>query len=159
MRITVICVGRLKEKYLAGAQNEYLKRLTRYCKPELIEVKDEKIPERYSAAQQRQAVETEGRRIISHLRRDQMIIAMDIGGKLLSSTDLAVQMGNWSAGGRSDFCFIIGGSCGLSQEVLKKADLRLSFSPMTFPHQLFRIMLLEQLYRVFKINSNEIYHK
>ena len=159
MKLRIICVGRLKENFYRDAVNEFLKRLSRYAEVELIELADEKAPEKLSSAELEGVKLSEGRRILEKLREGDTVIALDILGKQLSSTELAEKLSGWMLEGKSRLAFVIGGSNGLSAEVLSRADFRLSFSKMTFSHQIFRVMLLEQLYRAFKINAGEPYHK
>ena len=159
MKLRIICVGRLKENFYRDAVNEFLKRLSRYAEVELIELADERAPEKLSSAELEGVKLSEGRRILEKLREGDTVIALDILGKQLSSTELAEKLSGWMLEGRSRLAFVIGGSNGLSAEVLSRADFRLSFSKMTFSHQIFRVMLLEQLYRAFKINAGEPYHK
>ncbi len=158
MKIKVITVGKLKEKYLVQGIEEYLKRLSKYCKLELIEVKDEHAPDNLSDKDIDIIKNIEGERILSKLK-DEYIIALAIEGKQLTSEDLAKKMNDTTTYHSSSICFIIGGSLGLSKEVLNKANYKLSFSKMTFPHQLMKLVLLEQVYRAFRINNNEPYHK
>lgn len=159
MKITVIAVGKIKEKYFTGAIEEYSKRLGRYCRLELVEVADEKTPDGASEALELQIKEKEGERILQKMPDGAYVIALAIDGKMLDSEGLAAQMERWNVGGISHMVFVIGGSLGLSPEVLKRADYRLSFSRMTFPHQLMRVILLEQVYRSFRIRNHEPYHK
>ena len=159
MNITVVCVGKIKEKYLTDAVAEYSKRLSRYGKVEILEVQDEKTPEGASPAEEDRIREKEGERILSRLREDAFTIALAIDGTMLSSEELAGFIGKKGVSGVSRLQFIIGGSLGLSPAVLKRADQKLSFSPMTFPHQLMRVILLEQVYRSFRILNHEPYHK
>ena len=159
MKITVLCVGRVKEKYFAGAISEYMKRLTRYCRPEIIAVPDEKTPENAPPAVEQKIRETEGARLIGKMSPDAYRVALAIDGKMLSSEELSGFLSERMVRGVSHLEFLIGGSLGLSEEVLRKADFRLSFSRMTFPHQLMRVILLEQVYRGFKIMAGEPYHK
>lgn len=159
MNISIVCVGRLKEKYWADAMSEYTKRLAKYCTFSVAEVKEEKAPENLSAAQERLVKETEGRAVQNRIRKGSYVIALDIAGKQLSSEDLSGQIQALAVEGKSSIVFMIGGSLGLSAEVLSIADMRLSFSQMTFPHQMARIILTEQIYRAFKIIKNEAYHK
>jgi len=159
VKITVISVGKIKDKYLQIGIDEFKKRLSRFCKLELIEVKDEALAERLSAKDLDIVREKEGRLILSKLPEAAYVIAMDIDGKQLSSEQLADEIRNVATYGKSHIVFIIGGSIGLADEIKKCADMKLSFSKMTFPHQLFKLMLLEQVYRAFKINANESYHK
>ena len=157
MNINIICVGKLKEKYLKEAQSEYLKRISRFAKVKIIELNDEKLTG--SESLDKIAKNKEGENIINKIHKNSYIFAMDIKGKQYTSTDFAKEFNYLSVSGKSDFTFIIGGSLGLSEDVLKIANKKMSFSLMTFPHQLFRVMLLEQIYRCFKINNNETYHK
>jgi 23S rRNA (pseudouridine1915-N3)-methyltransferase len=159
MKITILCVGKVKEKYFAGAISEYMKRLTRYCRPEIIEVADERTPENAPPAVERQIRETEGARLIGKMSPDAFRVALAIDGEMLSSEELSDFLSERMVHGTSHLELIIGGSLGLSDAVLRKADFRLSFSKMTFPHQLMRVILLEQIYRSFKIMSGEPYHK
>lgn len=159
MKITVIAVGKIKEKYFTGAIEEYAKRLSRYCKLELIEVADEKTPDGASETMELQIKEKEGERILQRMPDGAYVIALAIDGKMLDSEELAAQMERWNVGGISHIAFVIGGSLGLAPAVLKRADFKLSFSKMTFPHQLMRVILLEQIYRSFRIRNHEPYHK
>ena len=157
MNVNIICVGKLKEKYLKEAQSEYLKRISRFAKIKIIELNDEKLTG--SESLDKIAKNKEGESIINKIPKNSYIFAMDIKGKQFTSTDFAKELNSLSISGKSDFTFIIGGSLGLSEDILKIANKKMSFSLMTFPHQLFRVMLLEQIYRCFKINNNETYHK
>lgn len=159
MKITVICVGKLKERYWKEAINEYSKRLTKYCKLNIIELPDEKAPETISKAEEQQVCQKEGQRILKAIKEDSIVVALAIEGKMLSSEQLAAQIQKDTVEGISHIVFIIGGSLGLSQEVIKKADRILSFSAMTFPHQMMRVILLEQIYRAMRIIKKEPYHK
>lgn len=159
MKITVIAVGKIKEKYFTGAIGEYSKRLGRYCRLELIEVADEKTPDGAGEAMELQIKEKEGERILQKMPDGAYVVALAIDGKMLDSEELAAQMERWNVGGISHVVFVIGGSLGLSPSVLRRADYRLSFSKMTFPHQLMRVILLEQVYRSFRIRNHEPYHK
>lgn len=159
MRVTIVCVGKLKEAYWRGAIGEYSKRLSRYMKMEIVELPDEKAPETMSPAQEDEVREKEGVRILKAVKEDAFVVALAIGGKSLSSEALAHFMAEKSVRGVSHMVFIIGGSLGLSDGVMKRADFSLSFSPMTFPHQMMRVILLEQIYRAEKINRKEPYHK
>ncbi|MFZ5353966.1 MAG: 23S rRNA (pseudouridine(1915)-N(3))-methyltransferase RlmH [Bacillota bacterium] len=158
MNIAVIAVGKLKEKYIREAVAEYAARLSKYCRLDIVEVPDEKAPENLSAAQELIIKEKEGQAVLRHIKEDTYVIALAIQGKLLSSEKLADLINDLGIRGRSSIAFIIGGSLGLSDEVLKRADYQLSFSPMTFPHQLMRVILLEQVYRGFRIIRGEPYH-
>ena len=159
MNINIICVGKLKEKYWNEALSEYRKRLSKYCNLLIEELKEERLPDNASLAQEEAVKEEEGKRILGKLKAGTYVIALDVKGEALSSEGLAQFVKDLGIKGRSDVAFIIGGSLGLSQGVLDRSDLRLSFSKMTFPHQMMRVTLLEQLYRSFKINRNEVYHK
>ncbi|WP_352399506.1 23S rRNA (pseudouridine(1915)-N(3))-methyltransferase RlmH [Anaerotignum sp.] len=159
MRITVVCVGKLKEAYWRGAIDEYSKRLSRYIKLEIVELPDEKAPDTMSPAQEGEVRQKEGFRILKAIKEDAFAVALAIEGKSLSSEDLADFIEEKAVRGVSHMVFIIGGSLGLSKEVMKRADFALSFSPMTFPHQMMRVILLEQIYRAEKINRKEPYHK
>lgn len=159
MKIKIICVGKLKEKYLKDGILEYTKRLTRFCKTEIIEITDEKIPDNASKAQEDSILKTEGEKILKHIQKGEYIISLCVEGKNISSTELADKMSNITLSGTSTITFIIGGSLGIYEKIKNLSDFKLSFSKMTFPHQLMRLILLEQIYRAFKINSNEEYHK
>ncbi|CAM3798881.1 23S rRNA (pseudouridine(1915)-N(3))-methyltransferase RlmH [Clostridium perfringens] len=159
MNITVISVGKLKEKYLKQAIDEYSKRLSRYCKLEIIELPDEKTPDNASEKEELQIKEKEGKLILSKIKDNMHVIAMDLKGNEITSEKFSKYIENCGVMGNSNITFVIGGSLGLSQEVIKRADYKLCFSKMTFPHQLFRVMLLEQVYRAFRIMKNETYHK
>ena len=159
MKITVIAVGKIKEKFYTDAIAEYSKRLSRYCRLEVIQVADEKPPDGASEAQERQIKEKEGSRILAQIKDGAYVIALAVQGTMLSSEQLASKLNKLGVDGQSQIVLIIGGSLGLSDEVLKRADYHLSFSPMTFPHQLMRVILLEQIYRSYRIISGEPYHK
>jgi len=161
MKITILCVGALKEAYWRNAVAEYTKRLSRFCTLEILEFPEKKLPANAGAAEEQAVVEAESRRLWEKLPSSPqtLVIALDILGKELSSTELAGKMSDWTVQGKSELVFLIGGSLGLSRLLLDRADFRLSFSPMTFPHQLMRVLLLEQVYRAFKINHNQPYHK
>ena len=159
MNITIIAVGKIKEKYLKMAIDEYVKRLGRYCKVDIIELPDEKTPDNASEKDEYLIKEKEGKLILSKIKDRAYVIALDLNGKELTSEDFAKFISINGVQGNSNIVFVIGGSLGLSIEVLKRADFKLSFSKMTFPHQLFRVMLFEQIYRSFRINNNEPYHK
>ena len=149
MRITLVTVGKIKEKFFVQAIEEYSKRLSRYCKLEIIEVADEKTPDKASEALELQIKEKEGKRILKSIKDDSYVIALAIEGKMRSSEELAARIEKLG----------IGGSLGLAPAVLNRADEKLSFSPMTFPHQLMRVILLEQIYRSYRIINHEPYHK
>lgn len=159
MRITVICVGKLKEGFYREAVAEYAKRLSRYCKLEIIEVADEKTPEGAGAAVMEQIKEKEAGRILDKLRDGAFVCTLEIGGKRFSSEEFAGWMEKLAVNGTSHIAFVIGGSLGLHESVRKRSDLALSFSDMTFPHQLMRVILTEQIYRAFCINNGTPYHK
>lgn len=159
MKITLITVGKIKEKYLKDAIAEYSKRLSRYCKLEIIEVADEKTPDQSSEAVDNAIRDKEGERILKHIRDDMFVITLEIAGKMLTSEELAEKIENLGIQGNSNIALVIGGSIGLGREVLKRSDYALSFSKMTFPHQLMRVILLEQVYRSFRIINGEPYHK
>ncbi|MDY4668401.1 MAG: 23S rRNA (pseudouridine(1915)-N(3))-methyltransferase RlmH [Oliverpabstia sp.] len=159
MKITVITVGKIKEKYLRDAIAEYSKRLSKYCKLEILEVADEKTPDNASAIVEEGIRQKEGERILRLIKEDAYVITLEIGGKMLDSVEFSRKIETLGIQGKSHICFIIGGSIGLGQEVLKRSDYGLSFSKMTFPHQLMRVILLEQIYRGYRIMSNEPYHK
>ena len=159
MKITIVCVGKIKEKYFTMAIDEYSKRLSRYCKLNIIEVPDEKTPDQASEAEELQIKKKEGERILSNIKDQAYVIALAIQGKMLDSVELAKKLESLGTYGDSQIVFVIGGSLGLSEEVLARANMKLSFSPMTFPHQLMRVILLEQIYRSYRIISGEPYHK
>src|SRR4051794_37437585 len=159
VNISIITVGKLKEKYLKMGIDEYLKRLSAYAKVEVIEVADEKAPEVLSELEMVQVKQKEGERILARISQDTYVIALAIQGKLGSSEELADSLDKLAPYGKSKIAFVIGGSLGLSEDVIKRSNEQLSFSRMTFPHQLMRLILVEQIYRAFRINRNEPYHK
>lgn len=159
MNIKVLCVGRLKERFYTEACAEFKKRISRFSQLEIVEVPDEKAPEQLSLAEAEQVKRAEGERLLSKISPGEYVIAMDLAGEQLSSVELASRLQSIMTGGHSRISFIIGGSLGLSPEVLRRADMRLCFGRPTFSHQIFRVMLLEQVYRSFKIINNEPYHK
>ena len=159
MRITLVTVGKIKEKYLRDAVAEYAKRLGKYCKLEILEVGDEKTQERASEAEEAAVCSREGERILRQVKDDAYVITLEIQGKQMTSEELADKIEMLGVQGKSHIVFIIGGSIGLGSEVLKRSDYALSFSRMTFPHQLMRVILLEQIYRGFRIINGEPYHK
>ncbi len=159
MRISIICVGRIKEKYWAQAIEEYVKRLSRYCKLEIKELQDEKTPDGCSDAIRRQILAKEGARILGALKGDEYVAALAIEGGSYSSENFAEFIDGLGKGGRSHIAFVIGGSLGLDKSVTGRADCLISFSDMTFPHQMMRVILLEQIYRAYRIINNEPYHK
>ena len=159
MNISIITVGKLKEKYLKLGIEEFSKRLSKYCKLEFTELDDEKCPENLSEKDMLIVKDKEGKKILSKIKSNSYVIALAIDGKNLSSEELADTISKLGVRGKSHITFVIGGSLGLSDEVLKRADYKLSFSKMTFPHQMMKLILLEQVYRSFRINNNEPYHK
>lgn len=159
MKITILCVGKIKEKYLQMGIAEYAKRLGKYGKLDIVEVPDEKTPDRASLAEEVKIRDTEGERLLKHIRPDDFVVTMAIDGNMLDSVALSKQIETWGVQGKSHLIFVIGGSLGLSQAVLKRGDYSLSFSKLTFPHQLMRMILLEQIYRSYRIMHNEPYHK
>lgn len=159
MKIQVICVGKLKEKYLKDGVLEYSKRLSRFCSFEIIELNDEKIPQNPSLSECSKVIENEGERILKKINNESFVISLCVEGKSLSSEEFAQKISKITLSGKSSITFIIGGSLGLSESIKKISDFKLSFSTFTFPHQLMRLILTEQIYRAFKINSNEEYHK
>ena len=159
MRITIAAVGKIKESYLEAAIAEYSKRLSRYCKLEILQAADEKAPHGASEPLERQIRQREGERLVSLIRDDAYVIALAIEGKPLDSVELSERLGRLAAGGRSHLVFVIGGSLGLSEAVMHRADEAWSFSRLTFPHQLMRVILLEQIYRGYRILNHQPYHK
>lgn len=159
MKITLLTVGKIKEKYFAGAIEEYEKRLSRYCKLEIIEVADEKTPDHASEAMEAIIKRKEGERLLKYIPEQAFVIALAIEGKMLDSVELSQKIEQLGVNGQSHVIFIIGGSLGLDSVLLKRADFLLSFSKMTFPHQLMRVILLEQIYRAYRITNHEPYHK
>ncbi|WP_203364010.1 23S rRNA (pseudouridine(1915)-N(3))-methyltransferase RlmH [Bacillus sp. REN10] len=159
MNISIITVGKLKEKYLKQGIDEYTKRLSAYAKIEIIEVADEKAPEELSPIEMEQVKNKEGERILAKISPDTHVIALAIEGKMKTSEELAKQLDQLATYGKSKIAFVIGGSLGLGKDVMQRANDTLSFSKMTFPHQLMRLILVEQVYRSFRINRGEPYHK
>lgn len=159
MKIRILCVGKVKEKYLRDAIDEYMKRMQKFADMEILEVSDEKTEERASETEMESVLSKEGERLMKFIGDRDFVTALDICGVKVSSEGLAERIKNTILKGSSTLDFVIGGSLGLSDSVKKRADFRLSFSDMTFPHQLMRVILLEQIYRAFKINNNEPYHK
>ncbi len=159
MQIDIICVGKVKEQYLRDAIAEYSKRLGRYCKLNILEVADEKTPEHASEGVERQIRAKEGGRIAKHIRPDAYVIALAIDGQQVTSEGFARKIDQLGIQGVSHIQFVIGGSIGMDDAILRQANYKLSFSKMTFPHQLMRVILLEQVYRAYKINAHEPYHK
>lgn len=159
MNITILAVGKLKEKYLKQGIEEYIKRMRAYAKIKILEVSDEKAPEHLSAAEEEQVKQAEGQRLLSKIPPDAYVVALAIDGDNFTSESFAKKLDGLSTYGQSKVVFVIGGSLGLGDGVLKRSDLKLSFSKMTFPHQLMRLILVEQIYRAFRINRGEPYHK
>ena len=160
LKINIICIGKIKEKYFTDAVGEYAKRLTAFCKFSVVELNEERIRSNTpNEAQIAEVIEAEGRRILQKVCTSDYVAAMCIEGKLLSSEELSETLDKAALSGKSTVDFIIGGSYGLSDEVKRRADLRLSMSKMTFPHQLARVILSEQIYRAFEISTNGKYHK
>ncbi len=159
MKIKLVTVGKLKEKYLIQGINEYLKRLNSYAKMEIIEVPDEKAPEKLSDAEMLQVKEKEGQRILGKINDNEYVFVLAINGKQLSSEEFSKEIEQLGISGKSNLTFVIGGSLGLGKSLLQRANYRLCFSKMTFPHQLMKLILVEQVYRAFKIMRRETYHK
>lgn len=159
MQYTILCVGKLKEKYFTDAVKEYVKRLGRYAKIDVIEVADEKTPDNASSLMENQIKQKEAERLLKHVKDSAYVIALDIRGKQYDSVEFAQKISKLMVQGESHIAFVIGGSLGLHDSVLKRADERISFSKMTFPHQLMRVILLEQIYRAKRILNHEPYHK
>ena len=159
MNIRVIAIGKLKEKYWRDAVAEYSKRLGAYCSLEIVELKESPLRANPSPADEEAVKTAEGEEILRHIGKGDYVITLEIKGKPLSSEQLASRIADLALDGKSTIDFIIGGSLGLSPDVSRRADFKLSFSAMTFPHQMMRVILLEQIYRSFKINRNETYHK
>ncbi len=158
LTIQIVCIGKIKEKYLQDAINEYSKRLSKYCKLIITELSDEKIPDKLNDTLSEQIKEKECDKILNSIKKDSYIIALDLKGTEFSSEDFSKKIDEISME-NSNITFIIGGSLGLTKDLLKQCNLKISFSKMTFPHQLFRVFLLEQIFRAFKISHGEIYHK
>lgn len=159
MKISIITVGKIKEKYFTMAIEEYSKRLSRYIKLDIIEVADEKTPDGASYTEEEQIREKEGERILKNVKDDAYVITLEIEGSMLDSVELSKKINSIGVSGKGHITFIIGGSLGLCKSVKNRADYKLSFSKMTFPHQLMRVILLEQIYRSYRILNNEPYHK
>lgn len=159
MNVTILAVGKLKEKYWRDAVAEYSKRLKSYCSLQITEIKESPLRANPSAADEEAVKIAEGADILSRIRSSDYVITLEIKGKVLSSESLAQKIEALAIDGKSSIVFVIGGSLGLSEEVSRRADFKLSFSAMTFPHQMMRVILLEQIYRSFKINRHEAYHK
>ena len=158
MKITILAVGKLKEKYLRDGVAEYLKRLASFAKIECIEIAEEKMPDNFSLAEKEKTLAREGERLLARVPEGSELIVLDVAGEALSSEELAARLDSWMVGGVSHLTFLIGGAFGLSPAVRKAAKLRLSFSRMTFTHQMVRMLLVEQIYRAFKILRGEKYH-
>lgn len=158
LTIDIICIGKLKENYLKDAVSEYTKRLSRYCKIHITELPDEKIPEKLNSSLINEIKEKECNSILNHIKKDSYIICLDLKGKEFSSEEFSKKLENLSME-TSHITFIIGGSLGLTDELLKISPLKICFSKMTFPHQLIRVFLLEQIFRGFKISNGETYHR
>lgn len=159
MNISVICVGKLKERYWTDAVGEYSKRLKNYCNLEIVELKESRLPDKAGPAEEQAVKEAEGEEILKKIRSGVYVVTLEVKGRMLSSEKLAEKVEKLAVDGVSNLVFVIGGSLGLSEAVSRRADFKLSFSEMTFPHQMMRVILLEQLYRSFKIIRNETYHK
>lgn len=159
MKITIISVGKIKEKFYRDAISEYEKRLSRYCKFQIVEVLDEKTPDKMSETEENQIKEKEADRILAHVKEDACLVTLEIKGKKMDSVSFADYIHQKTLHGISHIQFVIGGSLGLHEKVSKLSDFKLSFSDMTFPHQLMRVVLSEQIYRAFRIMAGEPYHK
>ena len=159
MKVTVLSVGKIKEKYLKDGIEEYSKRLSKYCKLNIIEVADEKTPDQAGEAVEESIREKEGERLLKHLKEDAFVMTLEIQGNQITSEEMANKIEKLGVTGTSDIIFVIGGSIGLSSSVLARSDFAMSFSKMTFPHQLMRLILLEQVYRSYRIIQGEPYHK
>lgn len=158
LSINIICIGKIKEKFLKDAVAEYSKRLSKYCKLNIIELPDEKIPDKLNQSIENEIKSKECNNIINHIKKDSFIICLDLKGKEFSSEQFSKNIENISMQS-SNITFIIGGSLGLTEKILTTCNQKICFSKMTFPHQLIRIFLLEQLFRAFKISNNETYHR
>lgn len=159
MNIKIVAIGKIKEKFMKAAIDEYSKRLSRYCKLGIVELSDEKTPDNASIKEEEIIKDKEGARILSNIKENDYVIALDLNGKHITSEEFSRKIETLGVEGESNIVFLIGGSLGLSNNVIKRANFKVSFSKMTFPHQLFRIMLLEQVYRGFRIMKGEPYHK
>lgn len=159
MKIRILCVGKIKEKFMREARGEYSKRLSRYIKLEIIEVVDEKTPDSASEKEENQIRDKEAERLLKQIRQEDYVIALAIDGKMYDSVAFSRKLDRFGMLGRGSVVFVIGGSLGLGEQVLERADESISFSKMTFPHQLMRVILLEQIYRGYRILRNEPYHK
>ena len=159
MDIRVIAVGKLKEKYWTAAVNEYLKRLSAYGKVSVVEVPEERLPKNAGETDEANVREAEGERILAKISDGEYVVTLEVEGKTLSSEELSEKLDSLLLKGRSKIAMVIGGSTGLGEDVRKRSDFALSLSKMTFPHQMMRVILLEQIYRAFKISRGETYHK
>ena len=159
MKVTILTVGKIKEKYLKDAIDEYSKRLSKYCKLEIVEVADEKTPDNASEVLEDAIRAKEAERLLKHIKDDSFVITLEINGKQISSEELSDKIEKLGVQGVSHIVFVIGGSIGLGKDILKRSNFALSFSKMTFPHQLMRVVLLEQIYRSYRIINGEPYHK
>lgn len=159
MQVTILCVGKIKESFYTDAIREYVKRMSRYAKVDIIEVSDEKTPDRASEAEETEIKRKEGERLLSKMKENMYVVALDLSGAEYDSLTFAAHLADCMLKGKSHIAFVIGGSLGLHSDVLARADEKLSFSKFTFPHQLMRVILLEQLYRANRIMNHEPYHK
>ncbi len=159
MKIRIISIGKIKEKYLLAGINEYKKRLGAFTKIEIVELDDEKIPDKASIAEEQLVLEKEGKKILDRIKDDEYVILLDLHGKEIDSIELSKHIESKMIEGKSTITFVIGGSLGLALEVIKRSNFRLCFSKLTFTHQMIRLFLLEQIYRAFKIMNNQTYHK
>lgn len=158
MKITIVTAGKIKEKYLTAGINEFLKRLDPFANVKIVEINEEKMKDNPSEAEKQQTLQQEGQRLLRQVPEGSYLFVLDVYGQQLSSEKLAAKLDSLALQGRSNITFLIGGAFGLSEEVRQAADFRLSFSPMTFTHQMIRLLLVEQIYRCFKINRGEKYH-
>lgn len=158
LAINIVCIGKIKENFFKDAINEYSKRLSKYCNLTITELSDEKIPSKVNDKIIDNIKNIEGKKILEHLKKDSYIICLDLHGKQLSSEEFSSKIDSIALNYNSSITFIIGGTLGISNEVLNITNEKICFSKMTFPHQLIRIFLLEQLFRAFKISNNETYH-
>lgn len=158
MKITIVTAGKIKEKYLTAGINEFLKRLGPFANVKIVEINEEKMKDNPSEAEKQQTLQQEGQRLLRQVPEGSYLFVLDVYGQQLSSEKLAAKLDSLALHGHSNITFLIGGAFGLSEEVRQAADFRLSFSPMTFTHQMIRLLLVEQIYRCFKINRGEKYH-
>lgn len=159
LKIDILCVGKIKEQYLKDAITEYSKRLSKYCNLTITELPDEKIPNKLNDSIAQNIKNAESQALISHIKKDSYVFCLDLHGKNLTSEQFSEKIADISLNSSSSITFIIGGSLGMTQELLNKANFKICFSSMTFPHQLIRVFLLEQIFRAFKILNNETYHR